>query len=253
MNKGFGHMAHHSGERDTPAWRFLAHRLGKQNRIFGNVLNYWDSLRSGATLPARADLDPRVIQSALPNAFILDRARPGSIRMRVAGGHLNDLMGMEVRGMPIRAFFDLTERRRLMALVETVFTAPSLLELDLMSDDPAQEAIVGKMLILPMRDQAGQVSKALGCLVTAGTIGQAPRRFKIHRETLTPIDAVTSFAKDLPPASAPLEVEDRFPVRGFAEPVATFKSARAPAAPAASPELVEASDPGPVPWLRIVR
>jgi len=236
--------------RDRAAWSFLTQRLAKSNKTFGDVLGYWDSLRVGNMLPARSDLDPRVIQTALANAFILDRTRPGTIRIRIAGGHMNALMGMEVRGMPIRAFFDLLERRRLMDLVEAVFTKPALLELDLVSNNRSGPTLEGKMLILPMRDAENGVTKALGCLVTSGDIGATPCRFRISRDVLTPI-AATAVAKP-PPAMA-----------GFSEPVTPFEARPAIDAPEPKSEwrtarqmpkeLEVASEPGPVPWLRIVR
>jgi hypothetical protein len=232
--------------RGDAAWKFLAHRLTKSSKPFGDVLQYWDSLREGAVLPARADLDPRAIQSALSNSFILDRTRPGTIRLRVAGGHLNALMGMEVRGMPIRAFFELLERRRLMELVEAVFTGPALLELDLISENQLGAPVTGKMLILPMRDHAGEVTKALGCIVTEGTIEATPRRFRIRREVLTPIL----------PSSPQASVASVLP--GFSEAATPFETAPVRQGPLSTDrkiprELEDASEPGPVPWLRIVR
>jgi hypothetical protein len=238
--------------RGAAAWAFLAHRLTKSHRVFGEVLQYWDGLRDGATLPARADLDPRVIQSALSNSFILDRTRPGTIRMRVAGGHMNALMGMEVRGMPIRAFFDLLERRRLMELVETVFTGPALLELDLISENQSGAPLTGKMLILPMRDHAGQVTKALGCLVTTGAIGATPRRFRIRREVLTAIEPAKAAQKFTPALSGFAERRAPFEPAPVADATPTFVHSR-PSVKAIPKDLEDASEPGPVPWLRIIR
>lgn len=246
-NKGAGLMQNSIDGRGGAAWSFLAQRLAKSSKTFGDVLGYWDSLRVGNALPARSDLDPRMIQSALVNAFILDRARPGAVRIRVAGGHMNALMGMEVRGMPIRAYFDLLERRRLMELVETVFTAPALLELDLASNNRSGPTLEGKMLILPMHDTAGEVTKALGCLVTHGDIGTAPRRFHIRRDAVTKL-AVPPAAKRTPAMAGFDEAATPFEARPAAKPVDDDKTSRQIPA-----ELEAASKPGPVPWLRIVR
>ena len=78
---------------------------------------YWSGLRDGRAMPARADVDPRGIQSALEYAFILERIAPGVARFRVAGMHLNDLMGMEVRGMPLTAMFVPEGRKEISAAV----------------------------------------------------------------------------------------------------------------------------------------
>ncbi|MEM9129958.1 MAG: hypothetical protein AAGA97_09595, partial [Pseudomonadota bacterium] len=46
----------------------------------------------------------------------------------------------------------------------------------------------GTMVILPLRSDLGDISRALGCLVTSGEIGEGPRRFKIRDIQLRKID-----------------------------------------------------------------
>ena len=70
-------------------------------RILADLRSYWDSLRKGRAVPDRADVEPKGIRRALDYAFILERIAPGAARFRLAGRHLVDLMGMEVRGMPV--------------------------------------------------------------------------------------------------------------------------------------------------------
>ena len=42
----------------------------------------------------------------------------------------------------------------------------------------------GRMLILPLKSDLGDVTRALGCLVTAGESGRGPRRFDLLDEHL---------------------------------------------------------------------
>ena len=70
-----------------------------------SIKSYWDDLRGDHAVPTRSDIDPRQIGPYLDRAFILERLAPGLARFRLAGMHLNDLMGMEVRGMPLSCFF----------------------------------------------------------------------------------------------------------------------------------------------------
>ncbi len=58
---------------------------------------YWYGLRSGRVVPFRSEIDPRGIERALPYTFILERIAPGLARFRLAGSHLNDLLGMSAR------------------------------------------------------------------------------------------------------------------------------------------------------------
>ncbi len=174
-------------ENDTETIDFISKRMMRDHQTLAQVMDYWNSIREDERVPTRAHLDPRKIQNVLSNVFILDRTRPGIVRFRVAGHHLNELIGFEARGMPVRAFFDLTERRRLMEHVEICFTKPALLELDLISARDDQYPLTGRMIVLPMRDHEDKVTKALGALVTFGTSGNAPQRFLLRRQHLTPV------------------------------------------------------------------
>ncbi|HHB80338.1 MAG TPA: PAS domain-containing protein, partial [Aliiroseovarius sp.] len=86
---------------------------------------YWEGLRNGRPMPARAEVDPRGISDALEYAFVREKIAPGMARLRVAGHHLNDLLGMEVRGMPFSALFLPEARGKLQEAMETAFTAPA--------------------------------------------------------------------------------------------------------------------------------
>jgi len=161
---------------------------------------YWEGLRDGRLMPRRSDINPRGIEGALEYAFILERIAPGIARMRIAGSHLTDLLGMEVRGMPASTFFPPAARNIFSETLEDVFSSPSTAVLDLTAEHgmgkPDMEA---KMLLLPLKSDLGDVSRALGCLVTKGNIGRAPRRFEIQGVNLRPILQGTADASTIAP------------------------------------------------------
>jgi hypothetical protein len=110
----------------------------------------------------------------------LERIAPGMAKLRLSGMHLQNLMGMEPVGMPLSVLFDPTARDRLSTALEQVFAGPSALELWLEAERGiGKSALAGRMLILPLRDGAGEVRMAIGGLVTHGAIGRQPRRFSI--------------------------------------------------------------------------
>lgn len=154
-----------------------------------DVIEYWDRLRASRDVPNRSDIDTREISEVLSYTFILDRARPDAVRFRLSGTHVNELMGLDVRGMPFHAVFELSERKSLMEHVETVFTGPCRLDLGLISDAEGRAPLDGWMALLPLRNIDGEISRALGVLVTEGVIGQPPRRFRLRRTNLTPLRA----------------------------------------------------------------
>ena len=145
----------------------------------------WEALRGNRVMPCRSDIDPRGIESALAHAFILERIAPGVARLRIAGSHLRDLMGMEVRGMPVTSFFTTAARPLAVEALEAVFQQPSQTTLHLASAAAYQRpALEGRMLLLPLKSDLGDVSRALGCLVVVGEPGRTPRRFDLtHQES----------------------------------------------------------------------
>ena len=143
---------------------------------------YWDALRAGRLMPNRADIDPRGIEAALEYAFIVERIAPGIARLRIAGSHLSDLMGMEVRGMPLSALFASSARRQLADLMEEVFERPATATLHL-----GHSARAARMILLPLKSDMGDVSRILGCLVAPEGPARAPCRFEIANSAVRPI------------------------------------------------------------------
>lgn len=155
------------------------------------VEGYWDGLANGSRPPARADIDPRGLEEALEYAFILERIAPGIGRFRLAGMHLNDLMGMEVRGMPLTAMFTAAARKQVSALTEAVCADPQIATLTLQSKGGiGRPSIDSKMLMAPLLDETGQITRILGCFQSKGQVGRQPRRFDVidaQVRSLTPI------------------------------------------------------------------
>ena len=209
-------------------------------RIIGELRGYWEGLRHGRAIPARADVEPRGIRRALDYAFILERIAPGAARFRLAGRHLIDLMGMEVRGMPICSFMNTSSRGRLSDVLESVFRGPQIAEVAL--DSPAsygRPGLLGHMIFLPLRSDLGDVTRVLGCLVAEGEIGQGPRRFDLVSDKVFP---VIPGAKIIEPSAS---------AAGFAEPPGRWRATAAAKAseaaknnpPPATPAAEEHSSP----------
>lgn len=163
--------------------------VGHGRRISNALRAYWEGLRRGRLVPNRSDIDPRGIDSGLEYAFIIERVAPGMGRFRLAGMHLNDLMGMEVRGMPLTALFAPAGRKRVAEVTEAVFTGPAVAELELVAETGiGKPPLKARLLILPLKSDLGDVNRALGCLIAEGDeIGRTPRRFDVAAAQITPI------------------------------------------------------------------
>ncbi len=141
---------------------------------------YWTALAQEAPVPARSRIDPRGIESALSYAFILERVAPTVARFRLAGSHLADLMGMEVRGMPLTAMFLPDARAVAGEALDRAFTRPARVTLALTGERGVGRApLDARMILLPLRDEEGRVTRVLGALEARGQIGRQPRRFAV--------------------------------------------------------------------------
>lgn len=215
-------------------------RMFGRSPLLDGAQRYWEGLRKGGTLPRRTALDPSDMTPFLSHAMVLDRVRPGTIRVRLGGRVMQQLMGMDVRGLPVRAFFDLADRDRVVQMIEQVFATPATLELDLISEADSG-MVTARILVLPLLDEAGQVSKALCVTVTDKVVTDPPRRFSLTNGTLVPLSRVRGSAEParipapLPPAPLP---ETQLPqdISGFAETATPFEA-----------------KPSAVPWLRVVK
>lgn len=152
------------------------------------VRAYWEALRIGRALPRRDQIDPRGLAPALEQVFLAEQVAPGHARIRLAGMHLNDLMGMEVRGMPLTALLDPAARAKLTEALDVVFSGSSALELQLEAERGiGRPGLEARMLLLPLIGSQGEPNLALGCLCSRGDIGRTPRRFAVARLVREPL------------------------------------------------------------------
>ena len=176
---------------------------------------YWTALLTGGEVPMRAQIDPRGLENVLEYTFILERIAPGLARFRLAGSHLTKIAGMEVRGMPLTAFFEPSARGPVTQHLERVFSEPALAELGLVSTGRlGRMRLQARMLLLPLKSDLGDVSRALGVLVSDGTIGTTPRRFSISDTRIKPVRDVQMRPEQTRPEAV-----------GLAEDQAGFKPA----------------------------
>jgi hypothetical protein len=176
------------------------------------AIGYWDSLRGGRALPARMALDPAALRPHLQDAAILEVARPGSVRIRLGGARINALLGMDVRGLPLRALFDLSERAQVSADVEEAIARPAVLILDLMSPAPRfgrpeADALRAQIAIMPMTDSELGATRAL--YVMGAVSGEASRAEAPHRWCTTQVHSLPLRAGEPVLAAAPPIRADR--------------------------------------------
>ena len=179
---------------------------GTQHSDLGMIAElraYWEALRDGEMLPRRDRVDPRGIAGALEHSFLIERIGTGLARFRIAGMAYNDLMGMDIRGMPISSLFLGEARIRLQMELERLFRGPAILSMTLQAERGlGRGALSGRMVILPMIGQQGSSDLAIGCVELQGEIGRTPRRFGISDARIEQIAAPAPTATKTAPAFA---------------------------------------------------
>lgn len=149
---------------------------------------YWNALRQTSSVPRRSQIDPRGLENVLEYAFILERIAPGIARFRLAGQHLCTLAGMEVRGMPLTAFFTPSGRTEISAVLEHVFDTPAVAELTLTGEPQRGKPVTeARMILLPLQSDLGDISRVLGILVAEMPVAKVPFRLDVAASTFRSI------------------------------------------------------------------
>lgn len=156
----------------------------RQSHAVEKIERYWEQLRGSRLLPSRSEVDPRALEGVLSNAFILERIAPGLARFRIAGSHLTEITGLELRQMPASVLFGIHSRSVLADALEAVFDEPAAVHMELISASGyAQAELRGEMILLPLRSDTGDVSRVIGGLSMDGEAGRKPRRLDITRQS----------------------------------------------------------------------
>lgn len=188
-------------------------RSGKSLSPIRQAEAYWSALRIGSAVPRRTQIDPRGLENILEYTFILERIAPGVARFRLAGHHLNDLAGMEVRGMPLTVFFTAAARAQIGSVLEHMFDTPAVAELSLKSAR-VRTPIEARMILLPLANETGEVTRVLGVLIGDGPMTSDFVRFDLAASTLRPVNPVNGTVGATPSVTRPAP---RRPAHGFGE------------------------------------
>lgn len=206
--------------------RLAQYRREMQDRTLKELWDYWETLRAGRSAPMRREIDPQGLGAALDTAFILERTGPAEVRFRLAGLSLCELLGMELRGMPADALIAPPDRETFATALARVFDDGRVLQLGMRSDIAGAPPITANALILPLRDDFGQLNRALGAMVLKGPLMAAPRRFAL---TATRHTRVVTTATDAPEAELPSGPADTgTPAPGLREAPAAWNGPAGP-------------------------
>ena len=167
-------------------------QIGPEFPLVAKVCDHWSSLRSRHALPARGALDPGKMTDTLPHVFLAEYVSPRVARIRLCGHAVEDVMGMDLRGMPLTALFSDAARAEIMAALEQV--GHGVRAILALQAEPGfgQPKMIAQLALMPLTGADGRITHVLGVLERHGQIGRRPRRFASAKaETAAPDPAPT--------------------------------------------------------------
>lgn len=153
------------------------HIAPQSMQLVGDVTRYWASLRTGNDAPRRSRIEASAIAHALPDVFLAELLTPRVARLRICGQRIEELLGLDMRGMPLTALFKGRAREEIAEALEQVASGARV-TLSLQGERgwglPGMTAILA---LLPLSDETGRITRVMGVLERSGEKGRAPRRF----------------------------------------------------------------------------
>lgn len=137
----------------------------EQKRILIALETDWRRMCGNDLSDVPARLNPGQMHEALPHTFLMTRTGRGTGRIRVAGQGLHDLLGMDPRGMSLTAFFAENARMKIAELMESCMSQSAVVSVPLIAHRSFRRTAPAEILMLPMRDTDGEMSRILGCIV----------------------------------------------------------------------------------------
>lgn len=178
-------------------------------QILQRVEKHWEKMRKMGPVPAQLALSPEPLDSALSHCFVLERVGTTIARFRVAGQALTQLMGMEARAMPLSSLFSSEGREALGPLVNSACEGPEIVEIPIIaSRGIGRTPMRGRLLMLPLKDRDGDVTRLFGCIVSDTLPGRRVLRFDIDKQLPLRCKRLTPFMETMS------EVRDRLAVPG---------------------------------------
>lgn len=143
------------------------------------MFDYWEQRRGTRAAPARSEIEAAPLADMLRFMFIAEKVAPGVARLRFAGQHLHDVLGMEPRGMPLSCLLAAPSRDELAVALQRVQKGARV-QMPLRAPRGlGKPAMDGLLALLPLTDATGRINRVLGMLETHGQIGRTPRRFEL--------------------------------------------------------------------------
>lgn len=162
--------------------------------MINRVCTYWASLPKTGLAPDRMLVDARALSDVLAHVFLAELVTPRVARLRIIGHSVEEMTGMDMRGMPLTTLFCGPAREEIMTACEQV-SRGARVTLSLQGEEGyGLPQLDGLLAMMPLCDSKGRISRVLGVVGHKGQIGRTPRRFGLAAPQVLPEPDQTSKA-----------------------------------------------------------
>lgn len=126
------------------------------------LYEYWKKLRDArGRPPARSQIEPRAIKTALPSIFFLERRPEGGFGFRLAGAGVCALYGDELRGVDFARLWRAQDTESVIAVLRDAIEigAPGIVSSFIGARESRMDL---EWLVAPIRNKAGVADRLIG-------------------------------------------------------------------------------------------
>lgn len=128
------------------------------------LYSYWNAVRGEQATPRRFEIEPAKIASILPWTFILERIDSDAFRFRLAGTHVCDTFGVELRGTNFLDGWSTLDRLAIVRHMAALTKHGAVLSIYLEAAPNGRPSSQFEALLLPLRHTDDKIDRVLGAL-----------------------------------------------------------------------------------------
>jgi hypothetical protein len=129
------------------------------------LYTYWNGVRAGRLAPRRLEIEPASIAPLLADTFMLERVHDDSFQYRLAGTHVCDTFGGELRGQGFLQDFHENDRAALGRAIRDLTDRGAVVRLATLGISDARHTLDIETILLPLAHAGDSISRILGASI----------------------------------------------------------------------------------------
>ena len=143
-----------------------------KNKASQELFNYWNAQRGLRRAPARNDINPGALTSALGDIFMLTREAGVEPTFRLAGTRICDMFGRELKGTTFLTLWDARSHRELRDILDHLTEESAGVVAGVIGDADDEAPIPLEMTLLPLYGAGATEARSIGTLAPVSAAGR---------------------------------------------------------------------------------